>query len=198
MSKKISVSSPVVELLPWIEHWPVDQPVAYARNARKIPQKAVDKVAASLQEFGFRQPIVVDAQGVVVVGHTRLLAAKQLKLTTVPVHVARDLTKAQIQAYRIADNRTSEETDWDRELLYVEMSELAEEFVDLNSVTGFDVAEISDLLGYHEDVTAPEGDAPIKERKTILGIAIECDTESQQAELLEEFERRSLKCRALA
>jgi ParB-like chromosome segregation protein Spo0J len=198
MTKKISASSPVVEILPWIEHWPVDQPVAYARNARKITQKAVDKVAASLQEFGFRQPIVVDAKGVVVVGHTRLLAAKQLKLTTVPVHVARDLTKAQIQAYRMADNRTSEETDWDRELLYVEMSELAEEFVDLNSVTGFDVAEISDLLGYQEDVTAPEDDAPTKERKTIFGIAVECDTELQQGELLEEFERRSLKCRVLA
>jgi ParB-like chromosome segregation protein Spo0J len=198
MKKKISASSPVVELLPWIEHWPIDQPVANARNARKITPKAVDQVAASLQEFGFRQPIVVDAQGVVVVGHTRLLAAKQLKLTTVPVHVARDLTKAQIQAYRIADNRTSEETDWDRELLYVEMSELAEEFVDLNSVTGFDVAEISDLLGYHEDVTAPEDDASAKERKTILGIAIACDTELQQRELLEEFERRSLKCRVLA
>ena len=68
--------------------WPIDRVIPYARNARKIPQKAIDKVAASIKEFGWRQPIVVDPDGVVVVGHTRLLAARKLSLADVPVHVA--------------------------------------------------------------------------------------------------------------
>jgi ParB-like chromosome segregation protein Spo0J len=75
-----------------IELWPIDKPIPYARNARKIPQSAIDKVAASIKEFGWRQPIVVDVNRVIVVGHVRLLAAKQLGEKKVPVHVATDLT----------------------------------------------------------------------------------------------------------
>ena len=88
-----------------ITWWPATKPVSYARNARKIPERAVDKVAASIKEFGWRQPIVVDPEGVIVVGHARLLAAKKLGMTEVPVHVARGLTPAQIKAYRLMDNR---------------------------------------------------------------------------------------------
>jgi hypothetical protein len=81
-------------------------------------------VAASLKEFGWRQPIVVDAGGVIVVGHTRLLAAQKLALAQAPVHVATNLTPAQVKAYRLADNRLHEETGWDRELLALEVEEL--------------------------------------------------------------------------
>ena len=107
-----------------IELWPIDRPLPYAKNPRKIPQSAIDKVAASIKEFGWRQPIVVDADGVVVVGHTRLLAARKLGLLEVPVHVAADLTEAQCRAYRIADNRAGEEARWDDKLLKLEISEL--------------------------------------------------------------------------
>ncbi len=62
-----------------VEWWPTDRPIPYARNARVCPQSAVDKVAASIKEYGFRQPIVVDAEGVIIVGHTRLLAAQRLQ-----------------------------------------------------------------------------------------------------------------------
>src|ERR1035441_11025016 len=82
-----------------IELWQIDRPLPYAKNPRKIPQSAVDKVAASIKEFGWQQPIVVDVVGVVVVGHTRLLAARKLGLLEVPVHVATDLTDAQCRAY---------------------------------------------------------------------------------------------------
>src|ERR1700719_3152049 len=74
-----------------IEMWPVDKPVPYAKNARKISDQAVDKVASSIQAFGFRQPIVVDKEGVIVVGHARLLGAKKLGLKLVPVHRADNL-----------------------------------------------------------------------------------------------------------
>jgi ParB-like chromosome segregation protein Spo0J len=86
-----------------VEIWSVEKPIPYARNPRQIPQIAIDKVAASIQEFGFRQPIVVDTQCVIIVGHVRLLAAQKLGLTEVPVHVATELTAAQVNAYRLAD-----------------------------------------------------------------------------------------------
>ena len=78
-------------------------------------------MAASLKEFGFRQPIVVDGDGVIIAGHTRLLGAKRLGLKEVPVHVASGLTPEQVKAYRIADNRSAQETTWDLELLPLEL-----------------------------------------------------------------------------
>src|ERR1043165_4358069 len=119
-----------------IESWPIDRPIEYARNARMITQAAVDKVAASIQEFGFRQPIVVDKEGVVMVGHVRLRAAKQLAMAQVPVHVAANLTPAQVKAYRLMDNRSHEEVAWDYEMLGVELLELQNLDVEM-VLTGF-------------------------------------------------------------
>ncbi len=96
-----------------IEIRPLHEIFPYEKNARKIPQRAVDKVAASLQEFGWQQPIVVDKHGVIIVGHVRRLAALQLGWTEAPVHVAEKLTPAQIRAYRLMDNRSHEEATWD-------------------------------------------------------------------------------------
>ena len=138
-----------------IELWPIDKPIPYARNARKIPQSAIDKVAASIKEFGWQQPIVVDVNRVIVVGHVRLLAAKQLGLEKVPVHVAADLTPGQIKAFRLMDNRSHQESGWDMELLAPEMAELQALNVDA-SLTGFDADEISKFL----DSTGSEGDPP--------------------------------------
>src|SRR5439155_1403588 len=87
------------------------------RPSPTISDAAVAKVAASIQEFGWRQPIVVDANRVIVAGHTRLLAARKLGLKEVPVHVADNLTPAQIKAYRLMDNRSHDETSWDFALL---------------------------------------------------------------------------------
>ena len=97
--------------------------IPYARNPRKN-QEAVSKVAASIKEFGFKQPIVVDAENVVIAGHTRLMAAQQLEIKKVPVVVADDLTEAQVKAYRIADNRVSQEAEWDYDLLKLEIDDL--------------------------------------------------------------------------
>ena len=75
-----------------VTFWPLDKVIPFARNARKIPPEAVDKVAASIREFGWRQPIVVDRAGVIICGHVRLQAARKLGVTQVPVHVADNLT----------------------------------------------------------------------------------------------------------
>jgi ParB-like nuclease domain len=128
-----------------IEQWNLIRITPYARNARKIPPQAVDKVAASIQEFGWRQPIVVDTEGVIICGHTRLLAAQKLGLKTAPVHVADNLTPAQVRAYRLLDNRSHEESDWDRELLGFELLDLRGMGVDLD-LTGFNTDELNDLL----------------------------------------------------
>ena len=125
--------------------WPIEKILPYARNARQIPPQAVDKVAASIQEFGWRQPIVVDNDGVIIVGHVRLLAAQKLGLQEAPVHVANTLTPAQARAYRLLDNRSHEETSWDQDLLGLELLDLKGMGVDLD-LTGFAMEEIDDLL----------------------------------------------------
>lgn len=129
-----------------IEIWDIGRVIPYARNARKIRERAVDKVAASIKEFGWRQPIVVDRESVIIVGHVRLLAAQKLGLAQVPVHVAENLTPAQVRAYRIMDNRSHQETDWDITLLEPEIAELKALGCDLD-LTGFDAREIDTLLG---------------------------------------------------
>jgi DNA modification methylase len=144
-----------------IEIWPLERVIPYARNPRKN-LKAIDKVAASLKEFGWQQPMVVDAEGVLVVGHTRREGALKLGWTEGPVHVARDLTPAQIKAYRLADNRSNEEAEWDKSLLSLEMEDLKLDGYDLK-LTAFDVDECKALLAFQhgtkEGLTDPD-DAP--------------------------------------
>jgi DNA modification methylase len=116
----------------------------YPHNPRRNDQ-AVAAVAASIREFGFRQPIVLDTDGVIVVGSTRLKAAIQLGMKQVPVHVAVGLTPAQLKAYRIADNKTAELADWDDSLLVQELAELQKMDFDLD-VVGFTAEELQELF----------------------------------------------------
>ena len=111
---------------------PIEQLKMYENNPRNnLP--AVKYVAASIKEFGFKQPIVIDKDYVIVAGHTRLLAAKKLGLTTVPCVMADDLTDEQIKAYRLADNKVKEQSGWDFEKLSIEMKELQNVGFDMNS-----------------------------------------------------------------
>lgn len=125
--------------------WPIQKPVPYGRNPRVALEAAIAKVAGSLTEFGWRQPIVVDEQGVILAGHTRLLAAQRLGLEKVPVHVATDLTPQQAKAYRLADNRSAQETSWDMDLLPLELAELIDLEFDL-ALTGFEPDEVAAFL----------------------------------------------------
>ncbi len=127
-----------------IELRPIDSIRPYENNPR-VNDMAVEAVAASLKEFGFRQPIVVDNEGVIVVGHTRWKAAKKLGLKMVPVHVATDLTPTQAKAYRIADNQTAAIAEWDKELLPIELGELKALDFDL-SLLGFEEEELAAFM----------------------------------------------------
>jgi hypothetical protein len=117
----------------------------YAKNLRMIPQKAIDKVALSIAEFGPRQPIVVDAAGVIIVGTVRYLACKKLGLESFPVHVAEGLTPEQVREYRIMDNRSHQETDFDLDIVKFEIAELKALQCDLK-FTGFEPREIDAFL----------------------------------------------------
>src|SRR5438034_6960606 len=127
-----------------IEMRPIANIKPYPHNPRKNDH-AVAAVAASIREFGFRQPIVVDEAGVIIVGHTRYKAALQLGLTEVPVHVAVGLTPEQAKAYRLADNQTAQLSDWNYELLPLELAELQQLDFDLD-LTGFSAQELTELL----------------------------------------------------
>lgn len=126
---------------------PLDQIHPYEKNPRKNDD-AVDKVAASIREFGFRQPIVVDADHVIIAGHTRLEASKRLGLTEVPVVVADDLSEEQVKAYRLADNKTAEFSGWDFDLLNGELFEIND--IDM-AAFGFDMNAFTDGMAEAED-----------------------------------------------
>lgn len=101
----------------------IDELIPYEKNPRKNDE-AVKYVAESIKAFGFKVPIVIDKNNVIVAGHTRYKASKKLKLTEVPCIVADDLTDEQIKAYRLADNKVAEKAEWDFELLDAELDEL--------------------------------------------------------------------------
>ena len=146
-----------------IEHWPTERLLPYARNARLHSSEQVAQIAASIAEFGFVNPCLVGADGVLVAGHGRLAAAGKLGLPTVPVVVLDHLTPTQRRALVIADNRLAERATWDEALLRVELEALQEEGFDLE-VTGFDADDLAALLaaeepdhaGQTEDDAVPE------------------------------------------
>ena len=146
----------------------------YANNPRKN-ENAVEPVANSIREFGFRQPIVVDADNTIIAGHTRLEAAKQLGLAEVPVIVTDDLTPEQVKAYRLADNKTGELAGWDFELLDLELEELGD-------IADFDMGD----FGF-EMFPAPANGADFFQREERDGAARQEDNDEYN-EFLDKFE----------
>jgi DNA modification methylase len=132
-----------------IELRDIDSITPYEKNPR-LNDDAVEAVAASIKEFGFRVPIVIGPDGVIICGHTRWKAAKKLQLAKVPVHVATDLTPEQVKAYRIADNKTAELAEWDFDQLRIEIADLQNADFDLG-LLAFDEDELTRLLGGDND-----------------------------------------------
>ena len=130
----------------------------YEKNPRKN-DNAIDKVANSIKEFGFKQPIVVDKEYTIIAGHTRYQGANKLQLKEVPIIVADDLTPEQVKAYRIADNRVAQESEWDYDLLKIEFEELQE--IDYNLLeTGFDQKELDEMLQLEVEGLTDEDEVP--------------------------------------
>jgi site-specific DNA-methyltransferase (adenine-specific) len=127
-----------------VELWPIHQLKPYENNPRDN-DPAVDAVAASIRAYGWRVPIVVDEEFVILAGHTRFKAALKLGMTEVPVHIARGLTPEQARAYRIADNQTATLATWDEDKLPLELVALQQADYDL-SLLGFPEDELLRLL----------------------------------------------------
>jgi DNA modification methylase len=139
-----------------IERVPVDQVLSYARNARTHSDAQVAQIAGSIAEFGFVNPVLIDQHGIIIAGHGRVMAARKLGLTEVPVVRLEHLTDVQRRALTLADNRIAESAGWDEKLLADELAQLAQEDFNLD-VLGFDDAELTGLLGVGSD--APVHDA---------------------------------------
>jgi DNA modification methylase len=138
------------------QHWPADHVerrrvaslIPYARNARTHSEAQVAQIAASIREWGFTVPVLIDETGGLIAGHGRLLAAQKLGLTDVPAMVATGWSEAQKRAYVLADNRIALNAGWNNEMLAVELSDLAATAFDM-SLIGFSVDELAALTGDH-------------------------------------------------
>ena len=129
---------------PTVEMRPVESLIPYARNARTHSDDQVVQIASSIREFGFTNPILIDGSGGIIAGHGRVMAARKLKMTQVPVIELAHLTETQKQAYILADNKLALNAGWDEEMLRLELADLDEQGFDLD-LTGFSLDEIADL-----------------------------------------------------
>ena len=127
-----------------VERWKIERLVPYARNARTHSDEQVAQIAASIREFGFNNPVLIDEQSSIIAGHGRVLAARKLELDSVPCIRLNHLSETQRRAYIIADNKIAMNAGWDEELLALELTELTEFGVNMD-LTGFTVDEIVSL-----------------------------------------------------
>jgi ParB-like nuclease domain len=140
---------------------PLSSVKPYPDNPRKVPQKAVEQCAASIREFGWQQPLVVDRDMVIIAGHTRYAAAKYLREQEVPVVIAGDLTPEQVRAFRIVDNRTHDYSSWDYPLLMGELEGLDDAFAEVldladwgSIIQQYDTAKAEAELSFSPEVAA--------------------------------------------
>jgi DNA modification methylase len=128
-----------------VERWSIDKLVPYARNARTHSDEQVGQIAASIKEWGWTTPVLVDEQGSIIAGHGRTLAAQRLQMTEVPVMVAKGWSDAKKRAYVLADNKLAMNAGWDNEMLALELGEIGDLGFDLD-LTGFTADEIAALM----------------------------------------------------
>jgi ParB-like chromosome segregation protein Spo0J len=132
----------MVNKFPLIKTAQVADLIPYARNSRTHSEEQISQIAASIKEFGFLNPVIVDGENGIIAGHGRVMAAKKLGMTELPAVEASHLTEAQRRAYIIADNKLALNAGWDYEMLKVEFDELSSIGFDIN-LTGFDDSEIA-------------------------------------------------------
>lgn len=150
----------MAEELQQIEHVSLEALIPYARNSRTHSDAQVAQIAASIREFGFTNPVLIDGAGGIIAGHGRVMAARKLGLSDVPCLRLPHLTDTQKRAYIIADNKLALNAGWDDEMLKIELSDLLGEGFDVE-LTGFTLAEISALgLDEQESENAADGESP--------------------------------------
>jgi hypothetical protein len=144
-----------------VEKWDITRLTPYARNSRTHSDEQISQLAASIKEWGWTTPVLVDEDGSIIAGHGRTLAAQRLKMTEVPVMVAKGWSDAKKRAYVIADNKLAMNAGWDEQMLAIELGELSDLNFDLE-LTGFNKKELQSLLDiaeaeriYSDKITVP-------------------------------------------
>ena len=174
-----------------VTYMDVDSLIPYANNPR-MNDNAVDAVAASIKEFGFKVPIVVDGENVIINGHTRLKAAHKLGLKQVPVIVADDLTPEQVKAFRLVDNKTSEIAEWDMDKLDIELDSIAD--IDMRDFGFDDDAFGLEDQGFDDEKTSEDKDVGIDDEKALV---VDCENEDEMEKTFAALTEEGYKCRVI-
>src|SRR6056297_2529234 len=176
------------------EYRNVEDLVPYARNAKIHKPEQIEKLAASIREFGFMNPIIIDKDGTITAGHGRLMAARKLKLKKVPTILASHLTDTQRKAFTLADNRIAEvDTGWDMEMLSLELEDLGEIDYDYSDFMDFGDVGMSELSADNEDSEDSTDDFTFTEppeanpTENKYDLKIVCSSEEEQQELFLEL-----------
>ena len=167
--------------------------LAYTNNSRTHSDTQIAQLVASLQEFGFTNPILIDGKNGIIAGHGRLKAAEKLGYETVPTIELGDLTEEQRRAYIIADNKLALNAGWDNELLAFELQHLQDAGYDLE-LTGFNIDELKALTLEEPDVE-DDYKEPLDENRNLL--MIECEGERELQTLFDEMKTRGFECKIL-
>jgi ParB-like chromosome segregation protein Spo0J len=165
--------------------------IPYARNSRTHDEGQIAQIAASIKEFGFTNPILIDGTNGIIAGHGRLMAAQKLGEEKVPTIELSHLTEGQKRAYIIADNKLALNAGWDMEVLKFEISELKPAEL---ALTGFSVGELKSWFGDDEDENS---DAKEMDLNVGYEIIVECDSEYEQRKLLEKLTEEGYKCKSM-
>ena len=179
-----------------VEQIPVSDLIPYARNARTHSEQQVAQIAGSIQEFGFNNPVLIDAQNSIIAGHGRVLAAGRLKLQTVPCIRLTHLSDAQRRAYILADNRIALNSGWDTEMLANELSDLHADDIDLG-LMGFDADELAKLLALESGETQQDTNEGLSVGDIEYRVVTITQGEADQSQLITELEGRGYKCQPL-
>lgn len=179
--------------------WPADKVerrlvaelIPYARNARTHSDAQVAQIAASITEWGWTTPVLVDETGSIIAGHGRVMAARKLGLEDVPVMVASGWSEAQKKAYVLADNQLALNAGWDIDLLKIEIGDLDAEGFNLDLV-GFDQIE---LAKFFDQESIFDKDLKEQEYKEVFNIIIECQDETEQEKIFNRLDTEGYKCR---
>jgi ParB-like chromosome segregation protein Spo0J len=167
--------------------------IPYINNARTHSESQINQIAASIKEFGFRNPILVDGENGIIAGHGRVMAAKKLGLTTIPYIDCSDLTEAQKKAYIIADNKIALNAGWDEELLKLELEDIEVSDIDME-LLGFSDEELKRLIGV-EDADTEEGEITDDGNRNLL--LVEFINESELQKIFEELKERGFECKIM-
>ena len=180
-----------------IEQIAIDALIPYARNSRTHSDAQVAQIAASIREFGFTNPVLIDKDGGIIAGHGRVMGARKLGLAEVPCIRLAHLTETQKRAYIIADNKLALNAGWDNELLQLELADLHEADFDMD-LLGFDAADLSQAMGFEDalDGEAPAPDTGI-DYKEKFAVLVECEDEPHQQQSFEKLTGMGFACKVL-